>query len=65
MLKQVFFSKVENIRTHSPLRTMFLILKHVDKENSEYAANVKYTDLTKQKNISQHSKGRRQYTQNQ
>ena len=29
------FSKEEKIRTHSPLRAMFLISKHVDKENSE------------------------------
>ena len=48
-VKTFFFSKEENIRTHSPLRAMFLILKLVDKKNSEYAANVKYPDLTKQK----------------
>ena len=37
---------------------MFLIQKHVDKENSEYPANVYYPDLPKQKkNISQHSWG--------
>ena len=51
------FSKVENIKTHSPLRAMFLILNHVDKGNSEYPENVDYPDLTKQKNISQHSRG--------
>ena len=44
MLKQDFFSKVENIRTHSPLGAIFLILKHVDKENYEYPANEKYPD---------------------
>ena len=48
VLKQVFF-KVENTRTYSPLRAMFLILKHFDKENSEYPANVNYPDLPKQK----------------
>ena len=45
------FFKVENIRTYSPLRAIFLILKHVDKENSEYPANVDYPDLPKQKTI--------------
>ena len=48
-LKQVFFSKSENIRNHSPIKAMFLILKHVDKENSEYPAKADYPDLTKQK----------------
>ena len=43
------FSKVENIKTHSPLNEMFLILKHVNKKNSEYPANVGYPDLTKKK----------------
>ena len=47
VLKQLFFSKEGNIRTHSSLRAMFLTLKHVDKENSEYPANAHYTDLTK------------------
>ena len=50
-LNKYFFNKVENIRTHFPLRAMFFILKHVDKENSEYLEHVKYTDLTKQKKI--------------
>ena len=56
---------VDNIRTPSPLRAMFLILKHVGKENSEYPANVDYPDLTKQKNTFPNIAGRRQYTQNQ
>ena len=30
---------------------MFLILKHVDKESSEYPANMKYPDSTKEKKI--------------
>ena len=47
VLKQLFFSKEGNIRTHSSLRAMFLTLKHVDKENSEYPANAHYTDSTK------------------
>ena len=47
--KKFFFNKVENNRTHFPLRAMFLILKHVDKENSEYPPNLDYADLPKQK----------------
>ena len=43
------YFKVENNRTHFSLRAMFLKLKHVDKENSEYPANADYPDLTKQK----------------
>ena len=49
MLKQVFFSKVENIRNHSPLKAIILILKHVGKINSEYPAKTDYRNLTKQK----------------
>ena len=51
MLKQIKKkkSKEENIRIHSPLKAMFLILKHTDKENNKYPANVDYTDLPKHK----------------
>ena len=54
-VKTSILSKVQNIRTHSILRAMFLILKHVDKENNEYPTNADYPDLTKQKKINQHS----------
>ena len=50
MLKQVFFSKVQNIRNNSPLKAMFLILKHIDKENDENRAKANCSDLPKQKN---------------
>ena len=36
---------------------MFLILKHIYKENSEYPANANYPDLTKQIKIYQHNRG--------
>ena len=36
---------------------MFLILKYVGKKKNEYPAKADYPDLTKQKKISQHSRG--------
>ena len=44
---------------------MFLILKHVDKENREYPANVHYPELRKQKIILVNIAGHRQYKQDQ